>query len=223
MKLYDDTDPAPNPRRVRLFLNEKMLTGIELVPTPITKRAHKAPEHLARNPLGQIPTLELDDGTFISESVSICRYLEELHPEPNLFGRDAKERAIIDMWIRRAEFRLMVPLGQVWVHTHPFTAAVATQGFGKQFTEFGEANRKVFAGACRLFDSELAKREFIAADRYTMADIVMQTTFDFGRFIGVDIADEHAHLKSWYARVSARPGATFNVPDHIMAIARRGA
>jgi glutathione S-transferase len=115
----------------------------------------------------------------------------------------------------------MVPLGQVWVHTHPFTAAVATQGFGKQFTEFGEANRKVFAGACRVFDTELAARQFIAADRYTMADIVMQTTFDFGRFIGVDIADEHQNLKAWYARVSARPGATFNVPDNVMAIARQ--
>jgi glutathione S-transferase len=221
MKLYDDTDPAPNPRRVRLLIIEKKITDIELVPTPITKRAHKAPEHVARNPLGQIPTLELDDGTFISESISICRYLEELHPEPNLFGRDAKERAVIDMWLRRAEMRLMVPLGQVWVHTHPFTAAVATQGFGKQFTEFGEANRKVFAGACRVFDTELAARQFIAADRYTMADIVMQTTFDFGRFIGVDIADEHQNLKAWYARVSARPGATFNVPDNVMAIARQ--
>ena len=116
----------------------------------------------------------------------------------------------------------MVPLGQVWVHTHPFTAAVATQGFGKQFTEFGEANRKVFTGACRLFDAELAKRDFIAADRYTMADIVMQTTFDFGRFIGVDIADDQENLKAWYARVSNRPGAIFNVPEQVMALARRG-
>jgi len=223
MKLYDDTDPAPNPRRVRLLINEKKITDVELIPTPITKRAHKAPEHVARNPLGQVPTLELDDGTFISESISICRCLEELYPEPNLFGRDAKERALIDMWLRRAEFRLMVPLGQVWVHTHPFTAAVATQGFGKQFTEFGDANRKVFTSACRLFDAELVKQDFIAADRYTIADIVMQTTFDFGRFIGVDIADEHQNLKAWYARVSNRPGATFNVPENVMAIARRGA
>ena len=221
MKLYDDTDPAPNPRRVRLLINEKKITDIEIVPTPITKRAHKAPEHVARNPLGQLPTLELDDGTFISESISICRYLEELHPEPNMFGASARERAHIDMWLRRAEFRLMMPLGQVWVHTHPFTAAVATQNFGKQFTEFGETNRKVFAGACKVFDEELGRREFIAAERYTIADITMQTTFDFGRFIGVDIDERYANLLAWYARVSARPGATFNVPEQLLALARR--
>ena len=204
MKLFDDSDPAPNPRRVRLFLKEKRITNIELVSTPIMKRAHKSPEHFSRNPLGQVPTLELDDGTFISESISICRYLEELHPTPNMFGNTAKERATIDMWLRRAEFRLMVPLGQVWIHTHPFTAAVATQAFGKQFTEYGDTNRKVFAGACRVFDDQLARSEFIAADRYTIADIAMQTTFDFGCFIKVEIADEHANLKAWYERVTAR-------------------
>ena len=221
MKLYD-APFAPSPRRVRMFLAEK---GIS-VPTEtvdIAAGETQTPAFARINPVGELPVLELDDGTFISESISICRYLEELHPEPNLFGRDAKERAVIDMWLRRAEMRLMVPLGQVWVHTHPLTAAVATQGFGKQFTEFGEANRKVFASACRVFDTELETRQFIAADRYTMADIVMQTTFDFGRFIGVDIADEHQNLKAWYTRVSARPGATFNVPDNVMALARRGA
>ena len=221
MKLFDDTDPAPNPRRVRLFINEKRITNIEIVPTPITKRAHKAPEHFARNPLGQLPVLELDDGTFISESISICRFLEELHPERPLFGNSARDRAHIDMWLRRVEFRLMLPLGQVWIHTHPFTAAVATQGFGKQFTDFGEVNRKVFASASRVFDEQLSTTEFIAGANYSIADIAMQTTVDFARFVGVDIAPEYAHLQSWYKRVSARPGATFNVPEHLMAIARQ--
>ena len=104
MKLYNDDDPAPNPRRVRIFLKEKGL-DIPFVATRIMKREHKSPEHMARNPLGQLPTLELDDGSYLSESVSICRYLEELHPHPNLFGRDAKEKATIDMWTRRIEFR----------------------------------------------------------------------------------------------------------------------
>jgi glutathione S-transferase len=218
MKLYDENDPAPNPRRVRIFLKEK---GVEvpLVHTPIPKRAHKSPEHMARNPLGQLPVLELDDGTCISESVSICRYLEELHPEPNLFGRDPKERASIDMWIRRAEFRLMMPLSQIWVHTHPFTAAVATQAFGQPFKDYGEANRNVFAAGCALFDREL-NGGFVAGDRYTMADIVAQTTFDFGRFIGVDIPDACTNLKDWYARVGARPSAAFDVPEALLAVAR---
>ena len=219
MKLYNEADPAPNPRRVRIFLKEKGV-DLELVPTPLMKRAHKAPEHMARNPLGQVPVLELDDGSHLSESVSICRYLEELHPEPNLFGRDARERATIDMWLRRAEFRLMQPLGQIWVHTHPFTAAVATQAFGKQFTEYGEANRNVVTSASRLFDREIAGRPFIAGDRYTMADIVAQTTFDFARFIGVDIPEGCQALSDWYARVSARPSATFTVPEALLAQAR---
>ena len=160
---------------------------------------------------------------YLSESDSICRYLEELHPQPNLFGRDAKERATIDMWTRRGEFRLMLPLGQVWVHTHRFTAAVATTAFGKQHTEFGEANRKVVESGCRLFDRDLANRQFLAGDRYTMADIVAQTTFDFGRFIGVDIPESCKNLTAWYARISARPSAVWAVPDAVMAQARGAA
>jgi glutathione S-transferase len=219
MKLYNEADPAPNPRRVRIFLKEKGI-DLELVPTPLMSRAHKSPEHLARNPLGQVPVLELDDGTHLSESVSICRYLEELHPEPNLFGCDAKERATIDMWLRRVEFRLMVPLGQVWVHTHPFTAAVATQAFGQQFKDFGAANRKVFAGGCKLIDREIVDRDYIATNRHTMADIVAQTTFDFARFIGVDIPDDCSALAAWYKRVSARPSTAFDVPADRLAQAR---
>ena len=219
MKLFNEADPAPNPRRVRIFMKEKGI-DLELVPTPLTKRAHKAPEHLARNPLGQVPVLELDDGSHLSESVSICRYLEDLHPQPNLFGQNAKERAIVDMWLRRVEFRLMVPLTQVWVHTHPFTAAVATQTFGKQFNDYGETNRKVFASGCHLFDREIEGRSFIAGDRYTMADIVAQTTFDFARFIGLDIPDDCATLNRWYKSVSARPSAAFEVPEALMAAAR---
>ncbi len=222
MKLYNENDPAPNPRRVRIFMKEKGI-DIELVPTSLIKRAHKAPDHLARNPLGQVPVLELDDGSHLSESVSICRYLEELHPEPNLFGRDAKERAFVDMWVRRVEFRLMQPLGQIWVHTHPFTAAVATQAMGRQFKDFGEANRKPFESGCRLFDQELGGRRFMAGDRYTMADIVAQTTFDFARFIGVDIPHECKHLTDWYARVCARPSAAFAVSDEMLARARGAA
>lgn len=221
MRLYDDGDPAPNPRRVRIFLKEKGV-DIELVPTPIVKRGHKTPEHLARNPLGQLPVLELDDGSHLSESVSICRYLEELHPEPNMFGRDAKERAIIDMWIRRIEFRLMMPVGQIWVHTHPFTATVAAAVFGQQFKDFGAANRKVFAAACALFDGEM-KSAFIARERYTMADIVAQTTLDFAKFIGLDIPEGCTKLNTWYASVSARPSATFAVPEALLAQARAAA
>src|ERR1700734_1033433 len=151
MKLYDENNPAPNPRKVRIFLAEKGME-VEKVRVPIMKRAHKAPEFLVKNSLGQLPVLELDDGTCISESIAICRYLEELHPSPPLFGANALERAKIEMWMRRAEFRLWPPMGQVWIHSDPRTAAVVPH----QYKEFGEASRKVVAGAMKWFDGELA-------------------------------------------------------------------
>src|SRR5580698_7312019 len=114
MKLYDENMPAPNPRKVRIFLAEKGV-AVPLERVRMMKREHKAPEFLQKNSLGQLPVLELDDGTCISESLAICRYFEELHPEPNLFGANAIERAQIEMWVRRAEFRLWNPMGQVWI------------------------------------------------------------------------------------------------------------
>src|SRR5436190_15100841 len=152
MKLYDELMPAPNPRRVRMFLAEK---GIEipLERVPMRERAHKSPEFMAKNSLGQLPALELDDGTILAESVSICRYLESLHPEPPLFGRDALDRARVDMWIRRVEFQLMNPLGQFWRHAHPYTAALI-----KQHKEFGESNREHVERAYRWLDGELEGR-----------------------------------------------------------------
>lgn len=207
MKLYDENDPAPNPRRVRIFLKEKGI-DIPLVHTSLAKGKHKAPEFIEKNPLGQLPVLELDDGTCISESVSICRYLESVYPKPPLFGRDAKENALIDMWIRRVEFRIMQPIGQIWVNTHPFTAQVVAARGGKQYTEFGESNRAVLTSGCKLFDCELANRDYIAGDYYTMADIVAQASLDFGRLIGAGIPEQCAHMTAWYKRVSARPSAT---------------
>jgi len=209
MKLYNENDPAPNPRRVRIFLKEKGLT-MPFVHTALAQAAHKSPEHLKRNSLGQVPVLELDDGSYISESVAICRYLEELHPEPSLFGRNAKEKALTDMWIRRIEFRVMSPLGMIWVHTHPYTAAIVARMGGKQYKDFGESNRKTFAAACEWLNGEIAGREFIAGGYYSMADIVAQSTIDFARVIGVTIPESCTNLHEWYARVSSRPSAEFN-------------
>ncbi len=217
MKLYDEYDPAPNPRRVRIFLKEKGI-DIPLVHTPLAKGAHKAPDFLAKNSLGQLPVLELDDGRTISESVAICRYLEELHPEPRLFGVDAFDRAQVDMWIRRIEFRVMQPVGQIWINTHPFTAAVVTARGGRQHTEFGESNRPLFASACRWLDRELGSREFMAGGRYSMADIVAQSTFDFARVIGVPIPDACPNLLRWYAAVNARPSAALDLSRSLLKL-----
>lgn len=201
MILYDENNPAPNPRRVRIFLAEKGLT-LPTVRVKLHKREHKGPEHRARNSLGQIPTLELDDGTTISESVSICRYLESLHPTPALFGASALDAAQIDMMIRRVEFQLMGPVGMFWRHAHPLTAALLTQ-----FKDFGESNRALYAGACKWLDREIAGRDFIAGDAYSMADIIALTTVDFAAFTGLDLPEECAALRAWHARVSARESA----------------
>jgi glutathione S-transferase len=202
MKLYGAPMPAPNPRRVRIFLAEK---GIDLTETPVdlVKREHKSPEHRARNSLGQVPTLELDDGTTISETVSICRYFEALQPEPPLFGRSPVEQALTDMWIRRAEFVLMMPVGNFWRHAHPRTAALLTQ-----FKDFGESNRERYAEAQRWLDRELTDRPFLAGETFSMADICALTTVDFATWIGLPLDAERLHLCAWRARVTARPSAS---------------
>ena len=202
MILYGERNPAPNPRRVRIFIAEK---GIDLPETRIDmrKREHKSDEHKARNSLGQVPTLVLDDGTAISESVSICRYLESLHPTPALFGASAVEQANIDMWIRRIEFQLMTPVGMFWRHAHPLTAALLTQ-----FRDFGESNREAYGRVLGWLDRELADgRAFLAGETYSMADIVALTTIDFATFTGLEMPGETPHLHAWHARVTARPSA----------------
>ena len=211
MKFYNEDNPAPNPRKVRIFLAEK---GIEIprVHVRMVKREHKAPEFMRKNPLGQVPMLELDDGTCISESIAICRYLEELNPSPALFGRTPLERAHIEMWIRRAEFRLWTPMGQVWINDDPRTAAVNPN----QFRDYGAHSRHVVANAMKWFDVQLADgqlsdgRAYLAGKDYSMADIVLLCGIDFAKFVNMDMPEEAKHLKAWHARVSARPSASAN-------------
>jgi glutathione S-transferase len=201
MKLYGAPMPAPNPRRVRIFLAEK---GIDLPETPVDmmKREHKSDEHRARNSLGQVPTLELDDGTCISETVAICRYFDEIQPDPPLFGRTPTEKAMVDMWVRRMEFQVMSPVGQFWRHAHPYTARLLTQ-----FKDFGESNKAHYSGAQKWLDRELAGKSFVAGETYTMADICLLSTVDFATWIGLPLEDEFTNLKAWHERVSARPSA----------------
>lgn len=203
MKLYNAPMPAPNPRRVRIFLAEKGVS-IELVDVAIIKREHKSPEHLARNSLGQLPTLELDNGEMLSETVSICRYLESLYPDPPMFGRNTLEQAQVDMWTRRVEFSVMTPVGMFWRHAHPFTAAVVVP----QYKEFGESNRAHYERALGWLDGELSGRQFLATNDYTIADICLLSTIDFAAWIGLAIPDALANVRAWHARVSARPSAT---------------
>lgn len=202
MKLYGAPNPAPNPRRVRIFLAEK---GIDLPETPLDlrQREHKSEAFVAKNSLGQVPALELDDGDVITETTAICRYLDALNPEPPLFGVDALSAAKVDMWMRRVEFQLTVPVGMFWRHAHPLTAALLTQ-----FKDFGQSNAETYANAQRWLDRELADgRTFLVGETYTMADICALSTVDFAKWIGLPIQDNLSNLQRWHERVSARPSA----------------
>ena len=201
MIFYNSPNPAPNPRRVRIFAAEKGI-ALEMRDLSIPAREHKSDEFIALNPRGQTPALQLDDGTVIAESVAICRYLEGLHPAPPLFGSGAKEQALVEMWNRRVEMVLMPPVGAVWVHTHKFTERLPGR-----IAEWGEANRPRIVDAMRFFDESLAGREFLAADHFTISDILLLTTIDFSTFIGMPVPDDLTHLKQRLARVSARPSA----------------
>ena len=202
MLLYDSLNPAPNPRRVRIFAAEK---GIELSSKEVSipRREQKAPDYVAKNPRGQTPILELDDGTVIAESVAIMRYLEAEHPDPPLFGTTAREIAEIEMWNRRVEMILMPAIAAVWVHTHPFTAALLGRN-----VEWGESNRPRVVEGMRFFDGSLEGREYLAGGGFSAGDILLLTTVDFAKFIGLEMPSECADLLRWHERVSARPSAS---------------
>ena len=201
MKLYD-YKAGPNPRRVRIFLAEKGI-DVPLVEVDILKREQKTPEFLAKNPIGSIPVLELDDGTCISESVAICRYFEELHPEPPLFGKTEIEKATVEMWLRRVELNFMVPTGMVWIHGHPLTARLV-----KQIPEAAEQNRTRVHIGYKLFDRQLASNTYVAGDHYTVVDAIFLASLDFANgLVGVPYSEDLTHLKRWHDAVSARPSA----------------
>lgn len=200
VKLYD-SKAAPNPRRVRIFLAEK---GIEVptVPVDLAKAETRTPEFLAKNPLGAVPLLELDDGTEIAESVAICRYFEELQPDPPLFGTDAKDRAVVEMWQRRMELSLFASVTGCFQNTHAFFA-----GRIEQVPAYGEVCRASARKRLAWLDQELAARRFVAGERYTIADVTALCAIDFGRVVDVRIAPEQTNLARWHAEVSARPSA----------------
>lgn len=203
MLLYDAPMPAPNPRRVRIYLAEKDLT-VPMQSLSIMAGEHKGADFVAKYPAGQLPVLELDDGRMIGETIAICRYFEALHPEPPLFGIDPASMAEVEMWTRRVELTYGAAIRNIWIHTHPLTARVVKQ----QYTEFGESNRPLAHAAMMTFDAALRKTAFLAGDAFSMADIALLSTMDFGLFIGVPIPEEADALKAWHERVSARPSAS---------------
>ena len=201
MKLYD-SKMAPNPRRTRVFLAEK---GIS-VPTEqvdMMKMEHRSPQYTAINPLQRMPALVLDDGTVITESIAICRYFEAVQPEPPLFGVGAKEVAQVEMWNRRCEINFMANVAAVFRHLHPAMKDLEVP----QVPAYAEAMRPRALEFIALLDKELAKREFIAGDRFSVADITALCTVDFMKPSRLAMPEHAANVKRWHAAVSARPSA----------------
>ena len=193
MKLYSDqSGRAPSPRRVRIFIAEKDL-DVDVVTMELHKE-NRTDEFKQKNPMGNLPVLELDDGTCISESMAICRYLEEVSPEPALFGSDPLQKATIEMWNRRSELGFYLPIE----YAGGFLGEVVADGARKRVTRMLD-----------LFNSELETRQYIAGSAFSVADITTKVAIDFGvRFNEIDVPDDLTYFRRWHSEIDNRPSAS---------------
>ena len=199
MKIYSSSF-APNPRKVLIYLKEKGISDIEIINLDLAKLEHKTPEYKAIAPNSRVPALQLDDGTVILETTAMCRYLECLYPEPNMFGESPMEIASIEMWYSRVSFELMMPLMHGFRHTHPHMSEMENQN-----QEFGLAQRKLAVKELKTYNKIIESREFIAGDRFTYADLQMVTSLQFlVRLNKLDI-EEYENLNDYIIQVSSRP------------------
>lgn len=202
MKLFD-LPGAPNPRRVRIFLAEKGL-DVPVETVDVAAGENRAEEFLRdRNPFAGLPVLELDDGTCLSESVAICRYLEGLALEPPLLGIDPHDAAIVEMWNRRMEHELFRCVGDFFRHTAPFFASRYVQS-----PEVADEARRLARERLAWLDGVLAGRAWVAGERFSIADITALVAIDLGTASVFEIQPEQEHLLRWHAAVSCRPSAS---------------
>jgi glutathione S-transferase len=202
MKLYYAM-LAPNPDRVRFFLQEKgVWDQTPKTEINIIQQDHRRPDYLALSPLGHVPALQLDDGTALTESRAICTYFESLYPEPNLMGRDGKERAVIEMWDRRVEMTYMLQVAGWFRNGHPAMAELEKP----QCREWAGISEGRARKSIAFFDQRLGQSSFVAGDRFTIADITLHVALGFGRVMKFKPWEEHANLAAWRERMLARPG-----------------
>ncbi len=207
MKLYD-CQMAPNPRRVRVFLAEK---GVDIPKTEVSiiEGENLKPEYLAVNPRGLLPTLELDDGSRIDETIAICRYIEETQPEPNLMGRDALEKAQIESWQRHMEFDGLNPTGEMFRNSFDPFKNRGLPGL-ENVQAIPELAARGKAGVERFYERlehRLSQSAYVAGERYTVADITALCVVDFASFAKMGIPEANTNTKRWHADVSSRPSA----------------
>jgi glutathione S-transferase len=198
MLLYSNSW-APNPKRVLIYLSEKNIT-VPAREIDMRQNEHKREEYSAINPLQEVPALELDDGTIITESIAICRYFEELHPDPPLFGRGAQEKALIEMWQRRIELQLYAAISAVFRHLHPAMAASE-----HQIPAWGEANKIRVHAFLDLLDAHLARNRFVAGEQFSIADITGYVAMQFMRPAKLPWPDHIRHVTRWHGEVASRP------------------
>jgi len=201
MKLYDG-GRAPNPRRVRIFLAEKGIT-VATEQVDLGQLQQRSDAYTTINPMQRVPALVLDDGTVITESIAICRYFEALHPDPPLFGRGALDVALVEMWSRRVELHLFLPVSTVFQHLHPAMKIMVDP----QVAAWGEANKPRVTQFLQFLDGELKTRAYVAGAAYTVADITAMIAVDFMRVSKLAVPDDLVHVRRWHDAVSARPSA----------------
>jgi glutathione S-transferase len=199
MKLYDSM--GPNPRVVRMFMAEK---GIEISKQPVDLRGgeNRQPEHLRRNPIGQLPTLELDDGSYLSEITAICEYLEEKSPNPAMIGSTPEQRAECRMWTRRVDLNICEPL------LNGFRFGEGLKLFQKRIPCAPEASpglKMIAANRLQWLDGQMADKDYLCGKRFTLADMLLYCWLDFGGQVGQPLDPANTKIAAWFARVGARP------------------
>jgi glutathione S-transferase len=201
MRFYNSI--GPNPRVVKMFMAEKAI-DIPRVEVDLRAGENRQSAHLARNPSGQMPTLELDDGSYLAEVTAICEYLEELHPTPPLIGATPQERAMTRMWTRRVDLYIVEPM---------LTGFRSSQGFNffkdrmRLLPQAADDLKTLAQEKIIWLDGLIAGRDFIAGPRFTLADILLFCTMDFAATVGQPLNSANANIAGWFERVKARPSA----------------
>ena len=199
MKLYS-SKLAPSPLKVLIFLSEKNIKDVEIINLNLGELEHKSVKYKAIAPNSRVPALQLDDGTIILETTAICRYLESIYPEPNMFGNNAIEIAAIEMWYSRVTYELATPLAHGFRHTHPHMSKMEDQN-----QDFGLSQRKLGIKALETFNEIISSKEFIAGDRFSYADIQLAVNLNFlVRLNRLELKD-YKNLNDYVTQVFARP------------------
>jgi len=199
VKFYNSI--GPNPRVVRMFMAEKGLT-ILTQDVDLMAGDNRKPDHLARNPHGQMPALELDNGTYICEITAICEYLEDTNPKPALVGSTPEEKAETRMWTRRVDLNIVEPL------TNGFRFSQGLRLFQNRIVTVPEAAdglKKIAQDRLSWLDGQMAGREYLCGKRFTLADILLFCFLDFGGQVGQPLNPDFKNVSAWFDRVKARP------------------